>query len=110
MRLIELAVLACHQIAVFLYELDDGAHKHEAHQTWLDMVSREPKDQGSRRYYIPPATILVHRAYRSAERYPRGAADVAGYWAEGQIFGGVVWFERGETDREVCQYSPLFFC
>ncbi|RTE74929.1 hypothetical protein BHE90_010631 [Fusarium euwallaceae] len=89
-------------IAVFLYELDDGAHKHEAHQTWLDMVKREPKGQNPPRHYIPPATIFVHRAYRSAERYPRGTADVAGYWAEGQIFGGVVWFERGETDSE-CQ-------
>lgn len=70
------------------------------------MARREPEDQSPRRYYIPPATIFVHRAYRSAEQYPRGAADVAGYWAEGRIFGGVVWFERGETDREVCHYPP----
>ncbi|KAI8711170.1 hypothetical protein NCS52_01492600 [Fusarium sp. LHS14.1] len=63
-------------------------------------LSFEPLGQNPPRYYIPPATIFVHRAYRSAERYPRGAADVAGYWAEGQIFGGVVWFQRGETDLE----------
>lgn len=43
-------------------------------------------------------------------RYPRGKADVVGYWTEGKIFGGVVVFDRGETDREVSfgDQTPVF--
>ncbi|CAK7221252.1 hypothetical protein SCUCBS95973_004430 [Sporothrix curviconia] len=29
------------------------------------------------------------------KRYPRGVADIVGYWAETRIFGGVVVFDRG---------------
>jgi hypothetical protein len=55
----------------------------------------------SRRFYEPPPTAFCHRAYRYPEQYPRGLADVAGYWAESKIFGGVVVFDRGETEDEV---------
>lgn len=51
--------------------------------------------------YIPPAAFC-HESYVDADQYPRGVADVAGYWAEGKIFGGVVVFDRGETEQEVC--------
>jgi hypothetical protein len=30
-------------------------------------------------------------------QYPDGLADVAGYWAEDQIFGGVVLFDRSQS-------------
>lgn len=34
--------------------------------------------------------------------------DVAGYWAEGKIFGGVVIYDRGESELEVsaCLEEP----
>ncbi|KAF5001165.1 hypothetical protein FGRMN_1189 [Fusarium graminum] len=32
--------------------------------------------------------------------YPRGVADVVGYWAESKIFGGAIVFDRGETEKE----------
>ncbi|KAM0541869.1 hypothetical protein ACHAPJ_013059 [Fusarium lateritium] len=49
--------------------------------------------------YLPP-TAFVHRSYIYHEQYPSGIADVVGYWAEGMIFGGVVVFDRGETEQE----------
>jgi hypothetical protein len=36
------------------------------------------------------------------DQYPDGLADVAGYWAEDRIFGGVVLFDRGDSGYEVC--------
>jgi hypothetical protein len=51
--------------------------------------------------YALPLTAFFHYAYQYPVQYPRGLADVAGYWAEGKVFGGVVVFDRGETEQEV---------
>lgn len=53
-------------------------------------------------YFLPHAAFS-HHAYQYPDQYPRGLADVVGYWAEGKIFGGVVVFERGESEQEVCE-------
>ncbi|KAH7121478.1 hypothetical protein EDB81DRAFT_766293 [Dactylonectria macrodidyma] len=100
LRLIELVVVACHQIAAHLFELDSGAHKHQLHQDWLDIENQATGDGLDLRPYDPPVAAFFHKAYQSAEQYPRGLADVVGYWAEGKIFGGVVVFDRGETEQE----------
>lgn len=50
---------------------------------------------------IPPCAFF-HTSYYYFDQYPQGLADVVGYWAEGQIFGGVVVFDRRETESEVC--------
>lgn len=43
----------------------------------------------------------MHKNYRDFEQYPNGVADIVGYWAEAQIFGGVVLFDRRKpSDRE----------
>ncbi|KAI5459331.1 hypothetical protein BGZ63DRAFT_390730 [Mariannaea sp. PMI_226] len=100
LRLIWLLVVACHQIAAYLYELDDGAHKHEVIKRWVeDRRSQGVNGQDPSGYYFPPIAFF-HVEYTHSEQYPRGLADVAGYWAEGRIFGGVVVFDRGETDQE----------
>lgn len=39
--------------------------------------------------------------YATSARYPNGWADAAGYWAEHHIFGGVLLFDRGESEEEV---------
>ncbi|KAF5017836.1 hypothetical protein F66182_10207 [Fusarium sp. NRRL 66182] len=104
LRFIELVVVACHQLAVHLYNLDDGAHKHEVVDTWLQQHRMESVLNRAARifpgtYYLPP-TAFFHRFYTHYEQYPCGVADVVGYWAEGMIFGGVVVFDRGETEQE----------
>ncbi|KAH8734487.1 hypothetical protein BGZ61DRAFT_584469 [Ilyonectria robusta] len=100
LRLIELVVVACHQIAAHLYELDDGAHKHQLHQDWVDAESQVTEKEARYRSYALTPTAFFHRFYQAYDQYPRGCADVAGYWAEGKIFGGVVVFDRGETEQE----------
>lgn len=96
-------MVTCHQIGAYLFELDDGAHPHAVYQEWAQKVQRE-RESGveSRRFIFPPAIAFAHPFYRHAEQYPRGLADVAGYWAEAKIFGGVVVFDRGESEDQVC--------
>ncbi|KAF5020031.1 hypothetical protein F66182_7967 [Fusarium sp. NRRL 66182] len=97
----QLVVVACHQIGAYLFELDDGAHKNEEYQNWRSKVLGEKRNGvESRRFYTPSPIAFCHRAYRSYQQYPRGFADVAGYWAESKIFGGVVVFDRGESEQE----------
>lgn len=45
---------------------------------------------------------FYHLSYREYEQYPFGLLNVVGYWAETQILGGVLIFDRGETGFEVC--------
>lgn len=47
------------------------------------------------------ASSFFHPAYRSVHRYPDGHADTVGFWAESVIFGGVLLFDRGESEKEV---------
>ncbi|KAJ0120504.1 hypothetical protein J7T55_015233 [Diaporthe amygdali] len=101
LRLLELVVTACHDIAVYLYQMDNGVHKHAEHQAWrakkLDTLS---EDDLMERRKLPPPTLFWTSAYRDWSSYPNGLADMAGYWAEVQLFGGVVLFDRGESEKE----------
>ncbi|KAF5017839.1 hypothetical protein F66182_10210 [Fusarium sp. NRRL 66182] len=99
LRLVELVVVACHQIAAYLFTLDDGTHKQELYQAWAERRRMELTLTLQTREYIPPSAFF-HMAYTYADQYPQGVADVVGYWAEGKIFGGVVVFDRGETEQE----------
>ncbi|KPM42479.1 hypothetical protein AK830_g4052 [Neonectria ditissima] len=108
LRLIEMVVVACHQIGAYLYELDDGIHKHQLHQDWRDERYPLLKDGMHPDGYTLPHTAFFHIAYHDPDQYPRGLADVAGYWAEGKIFGGVFVFDRGETDQESFQCKDLW--
>lgn len=49
----------------------------------------------------PYASLFFHPSYRYHEQYPFGTADMAGYWAEDRIFGGVVLFDRTESGKAV---------
>ncbi|EEP81827.1 conserved hypothetical protein [Uncinocarpus reesii 1704] len=42
---------------------------------------------------------LRHPSYMCWHQYPRGPAELVGYWAEAEIFGGVVVFEHGSNDE-----------
>lgn len=42
----------------------------------------------------PLPTLFHHPWYEDYRQYPRGIADMVGYWAESRIFGGVVLFDR----------------
>lgn len=100
-------VIACHNIAVVLYQLDGGPHKHAEWETWVtekkaslpESVPRHMRDQ-----YGPPTPFYVTR-YATSTRYPNGWADAAGYWAEHHIFGGIILFDRGESEEEVSKMN-----
>jgi hypothetical protein len=88
--------VSCHQIAVYLFNLDDGVHKHDVYEEWRD----RPREWVKPGQYFAPA-VFYHGSYVAFDQYPNGIADVAGYWAEAKIFGGVVVFDRGPSGDEV---------
>ncbi|KAM5432230.1 hypothetical protein McanCB21832_005242 [Microsporum canis] len=47
-----------------------------------------------------PPTYLYHQEYLDYERNPLGVADTVGYWTELKVFGGIVIFDRGESEQE----------
>jgi hypothetical protein len=103
LRLLEMVVITCHNIAVFLYQLDDGTHKHAEWEDWLTKkraLTSEEDDQYMDITYAPPTPFYVD-LYVDFDRYPNGLADVVGYWAEHHIFGGAVLFDRGSDEEEV---------
>jgi hypothetical protein len=76
-----------------LYELDEGPHKHRLYSEWRD------QQQGRTDEYFA-ATAFWHWGYVDFDQYPNGVADIVGYWAEANIFGGVVVFDRGPSGTE----------
>ena len=52
---------------------------------------------GTDRFYVD----FYHDCYVRFDDYPFGLLDVVGYWAETQLFGGVLLFDRGESGSEV---------
>ncbi|UPK96446.1 hypothetical protein LCI18_007381 [Fusarium solani-melongenae] len=95
LRLLELLVVSCHQIAVHIYQLDGGNHKHCEYERWIN----EPRDMSRWDSFRHP-TAFCHTFYTAVDQYPNGVADVVAYWAEAKIFGGVVLFDRGESETE----------
>ncbi|KAK4457235.1 hypothetical protein QBC42DRAFT_236814 [Cladorrhinum samala] len=98
LRLLEMLTDACHQIASYLYRLDDGVHKHSLYYAWRDSV--EPASQDPRVPVDRAPTCFYHGSYQAFYQYPNGISDVAGYWAEAKILGGVAVFDRGESGAE----------
>lgn len=97
LALIELLARSCHEIAVLIFQLDEGIHKHALYEAWRDAQDEDLLKPGAKR----PPCAFSNTEYRFHEQYPNGIADVAGYWAESKIFGGVVVFDRGPSGTEV---------
>lgn len=97
--------VACHKIAVHLFNLPGKGHRDLKAEDW-----RKPSPPG----YLtgcksqPFLTPFAHHSYTNYEQYPEGIGDVVGYWAEDRIFGGVVVFDRGDSESEV-DPSPQHF-
>ncbi|KAG6358643.1 hypothetical protein INS49_012161 [Diaporthe citri] len=90
--LLELVAVAVHTIAAELFGLDGAFHKRDTPCT------SHRGDEGDDISRIPPwPTTFAVVGFTDTNRFPAGIADVAGYWAEDIIFGGVVLFGRGES-------------
>lgn len=106
-RLVELVAVAVHQIAVLLFQLQPKLHTGDIDSvvSWKE-EARWVTLEGGRRIFEEPLfeprpTLFFHVDYMDYDQYPDGLGDVAGYWAEDRIFGGVVLFDRGESGLEV---------
>jgi hypothetical protein len=102
-RLIEIAARAVHQVAAILYKNNPNLSATSSLVRDVHMWE-PPKDSHWRTWWKfnpngPPATLFRHNWYINAENYPEGAADMAGYWAESRIIGGVVLFDRAAEAR-----------
>ncbi|KAH7233522.1 hypothetical protein BKA59DRAFT_428116 [Fusarium tricinctum] len=89
-RLVELAAVSLHQIAVFLFRAD-----HRLHQGDIDAVTNWKMPLTETMVDVAPGpTLFSHHAYLDDDIYPDGVADIVGYWAEDRILGGVVVFDQ----------------
>lgn len=94
-----MVAVAIHEIAVKLYKLNLDLGRHTDLTTWAAPTSLQNFYQVYPTGQLP--TLFMHRNYRDFEQYSNGVADIVGYWAEAQIFGGVVLFDRRRpSDRE----------
>ncbi|KAK4106821.1 hypothetical protein N658DRAFT_563552 [Parathielavia hyrcaniae] len=95
-RLIEMIAVAVQQIAVILFELDTSLHKDDGIVDWAPPKSDEW--YWGRHPSGPLPTLFHHSWYQDYDQYPRGVADIVGYWAEDRILGGVVLFDRRDPE------------
>jgi hypothetical protein len=102
-----MVAIAVHQIAAILFELDTSLHKDDGITEWTppesDSLYWDWHPNG------PLPTLFHHDWYVNHDQYPRGVADMVGYWAEARILGGVVLFDRRKPDTEPCAESGTDF-
>ncbi|RAK99426.1 uncharacterized protein BO80DRAFT_426421 [Aspergillus ibericus CBS 121593] len=101
LRLIEITALVVHTVAAHWFRLtNQPPYKCPPPLQHLGPIQQEMKAAGDRTF-DPIPTHLYHTHFVDHDQYPMGVADVVGYWAEYQIFGGVVLFDRGESELEM---------
>ncbi|KAJ4417539.1 hypothetical protein N0V82_006098 [Gnomoniopsis sp. IMI 355080] len=114
MRLIELVASSIHQIAVLLFNNEPKLHNGDVETvvSWKaerrEVVNPDGLKVWEGQLYPPHPTLFFHSDYEQYELYPNGLAEAAGYWAEDQIFGGVVLFDRGESGVEASHSNTTF--
>lgn len=107
MRLVEMVAVSLHQIAAYLFNSSPKSHPPEyiKHVTEWQRPTGWVEERGGKSWqesmFAPPQTHFLHTSYTDYDLYPNGVADMAGYWAEDRIFGGVVLFDRGDSGHEV---------
>jgi len=105
LRLLELLAEAVHSIAVSLFNLDEKCHVGDIQKVVNHIEPPEvvvlPGITWTNDKVMPPyPTLFTFPHYHCHEQYPNGVADIAGYWAEDKIFGGVLLFDRGVSGSE----------
>ncbi|KAK2759804.1 hypothetical protein FQN54_002538 [Arachnomyces sp. PD_36] len=100
MHLLEIVAVAVHDLASRLY-------------TMLHPNGEIPEDIPPDDSFPPlptatPSSFYVY-PYYLWQSYPRGVSDMVGYWAEKQIFGGVVLFDRGPNDDKNCHGAYIHY-
>ncbi|KAK2879303.1 hypothetical protein FQN49_000999 [Arthroderma sp. PD_2] len=101
-RLLEMAAVAFHNIAAVFF----SSCEHDT-QPKPDYDRPVTQPEFLKALGLPPPppppkwpTRLRHEEYAEYERNPLGIAGMVGYWAELKLFGGIVLFDRGESEQE----------
>lgn len=110
-RLIEVVAVAVHQIAVLLYKNNPDLSAESATKEVHAWVPPKDTDPPWSTWWTfnpdgPSPTLFKHGWYTASGQYPDGAADVAGYWAESRILGGVVLFDRTAAESDAVYLHP----
>ena len=77
---------------------------HASSHPGVDVFPDPPSAQGGGRFrgFLGSQWhVDFHPDYVQFENYPRGLLDVVGYWAETQVFGGVLLFNRSDSGSQV---------
>lgn len=124
----ELVAIIFHELAARLYKVAEGGLRKDALPDVyvIDLPTPPPSSPKPWDHYEVPSqdepdepppkqirserfkreTELFHPRYSAYDQYPKGVGDVVGYWAELQLFGGVVLFDRGPSGEEVSASYP----
>jgi hypothetical protein len=90
LRLFELLAVSCHDIAALLYSTTQPGIRQDV---------QDPEKQA--KLLDDRETNFMLGEYPDWQQYPKGVADMVGYWAEYHVFGGVMLFDRRESGFEV---------
>ncbi|KAK4233773.1 hypothetical protein C8A03DRAFT_47754 [Achaetomium macrosporum] len=96
-RLIEMVAVAVHDIGAFVFQLDLRMHQGDIKA--VEQWTNAPPDSPWAKLVATRPTLFYHAYYFGADVYPRGVADMVGYWAENRILGGVTVFDRQAEER-----------
>lgn len=100
LHLVELVAVAIHRIAVLVYKMGNSLKERGLEEYQLCSTLRRGPDMEL--HPTPyPTPFVLHEYAEVAQYREEGVAELPGYWAEDQIFGGVVVFDRGESGTEV---------
>ncbi|RDW81604.1 uncharacterized protein DSM5745_05161 [Aspergillus mulundensis] len=100
-RLIEITAVVIHTLAALLFShTNHPPYKKPPPKNKIVMVDGWPQVTDE---LVPSRvpTYLYHNDYLDDDIYPLGIADIAAYWAETHLFGGVVVFYQGDNETEL---------
>lgn len=110
MRLVELAAASLHQIAILLFNADFRMHDPTTTGgSDVDAVTKWKHPPSRFGTVEPDPTLFCHPSFTAVEQYPDGLADMAGYWAEDRILGGVPLFDRSRHWSDSNPEPNLYF-
>lgn len=108
LRLLELVARSIHCIATSIDKLADKAHVGDIREAIEFVEPGRDVHIEDQILHLDSILALPHLffsfPYMHEKDYPFGISDMAGYWAESRIFGGVVLFDRGESGTEVRRF------
>lgn len=91
--LVELVAITIHRLATLLYKSGNLLKERDLQENQLCWSSRDER-------LVYPTPFVLYEYANTAQYREEGVAELPGYWAEDQIFGGVVLFDRGESGFE----------